>query len=117
MTGQLTFQWDSQRPVARVRRASYEALDKIKDDARAWWLVVVPVRSGRLRDSWFAEVSVSAEAVWLFFGAGNPPVPYVLFVELGTGVMPPRAPIRTTAGEVTPLVLYRLRDQLSRMAA
>ena len=117
MAGRLVFTWDQQRPMARIRRACHDAMQQIKDDAHAWWVVVVPIRSGRLRDSWFADVSVNVDAVWLTFGAGHPPVPYVLYVELGTGVMPPRAPIRQTAGEVVPLILYRLRDQLRKTAA
>lgn len=112
MPGQLDFRWAGARVREHVHEAARTTLQELSEDAHAWWLVVVPVETGRLRDSWFSSVQDDPEMVRLVFGAGNPPVEYVLYVELGTGLMWPRGMIRATAGEVVALLPSRFAANL-----
>lgn len=99
--------------MARARRVAEATLEELRDFAHVVWVVVVPVGQKRpadnephLRDTWFTRIEDRGGALWLIFGAT---ARYAIYVELGTGKMAPRAPIRTTAGEVTPLIEPVLR--------
>lgn len=114
----LKMNWDPKAWESRIRDASFNALERIGSDARSWWDLVAPIgtdprTSGGLRASWFATVSTSSNfgTIWIHFGSS---APYAIYVELGTGRMAPRAPLRTVAQEVFPLIEYYLYDELNR---
>lgn len=109
MTGKMTFQWNALAFRIRARDAAERALTRVAVDAYEWWAFIVPIgkstkthEAGTLRDSWGSGVLVSLDEVKLYIWAD---APYAIYIELGTGVMPPRAPLRNTAGEVIPFVL------------
>lgn len=116
MTGTLKFDWDATGAKERMVLAATVALGYMELDAYNWWDLIAPVgddprTSGELKASWFSDVVAGENGVWLTFGAG---VRYAIFVELGTGRMPPRAPLRTVAGEVFPFIEPYLQRALSR---
>lgn len=111
----LRFNWNSNGQFQRMSAASFDALDRASVDAKAWWDATAPVgtdprTSGDLRNMWFSDIVGSAESVTLYFGSL---APHAVFVELGTGRMAPRAPIRTVAGEITPLLGHYLFESLT----
>lgn len=110
--------WDSRALEQRVQDAAINTLDRVAAQAYSWWDLVAPVgtdprTSGDLKDGWFANISTTGGfgTVWLHFGSN---VRYAIFVELGTGRMAPRAPIRTVAAEVMPLIPYYLAEELAQ---
>ena len=112
MPGTLHFEFNKAALRARMYVAADRALERLKEDAHNWWLIVVPVITGHLRDSWAAIVIESTTGVALIFGAT---ARYAIYVELGSvTVGPPRAPIRTTAGEIVHFVIPYLREELTK---
>jgi Bacteriophage HK97-gp10, putative tail-component len=104
----------------RVQQSSVRALARLEEDALKTWRQVAPVgqdrpghKAGTLRDSWFSRVQVRGNRVSLIIGAS---VRYAIYVELGTGVMAPRAPLRRTAGQVFPLLDVYFKQELARRA-
>ncbi len=87
----------------KVQDAAARALGSAEELGHAWWDVTAPVSSdkrtrGGLRRSWFSYVNTLGNQVVLIFGANSP---HAIYVELGTSKMPPQAPLRTVAGEMT----------------
>lgn len=109
--------WNPREWEARVQGAAFNTLDRVANDAHSWWDLVAPVgddprTSGDLKGSWFSNISSTGNfgQIVLHIGAS---VRYAIYVELGTGRMAPRAPLRTVAGEVFPLIEYYLYDELN----
>jgi len=108
MTVTLDFRWNKQPFVNAVRAITTQAMQNMKQPAFDAWLSVVPIgkdrgehEAGTLRDSWDARVIPTQHGCVLYFGAT---APYAIYVELGTGRMAPRAPVRKTAELIAPLV-------------
>jgi hypothetical protein len=113
----VTFKWNRRQTVERVYGASSRTITRIGDQAHIWWVAVVPIgkntkthRAGQLRDSWFTDTVNGRSYIGILFGAS---APYAIYVELGTGKMPPQAPVRTVAGEVFPFILPFLSQELA----
>src|SRR6476646_681927 len=100
--------WNPDAWEARLQAAAFNTLDRIANDAFQWWDLVAPVSddprtSGWLKESWFTNISSTGQfgQIILHIGAS---ARYAIYVELGTGRMAPRAPLRTVAAEVVPLI-------------
>jgi hypothetical protein len=97
-----------------MHNAARAGLTVTAADAKGWFSAVVPVDLGNLKDTWFSTIT-DTQGYWvmLTFGMGGPKAPYAVYVELGTGKMTPRAPLRTTAMEVFPIIGYHIREAYS----
>jgi hypothetical protein len=112
MTGTMNFRWRGPSTMIRVRAAVGATLEEAGSTGKQVWNVVVPVETGKLKRSWFRRIEMRGLGTMvLVFGAR---IRYAIYVELGTGRMRPRAPIRTVAGELAPLILPILRRKLQR---
>ena len=121
----MQFYWNKAPMINAVRQISQETLESMKPAAQTAWESVVPVgkeriyktsdrdphKSGTLRDSWKSFVFAGRTAVTLFFGAT---ARYAVYVELGTGKMAPRAPIRKTAEILAPTLKERLATRAAQ---
>lgn len=117
MPGTYTFKWNKDPVVSRVNGAAERTMQRVGQQAAIWWFAVVPVgkntkrhRAGELRDSWFLRDVRSNGYFGIVFGAS---APYAIYVELGTSLQPPQAPVRTVAGEAFPFIEIFLAQELS----
>lgn len=110
MTGTLQFEWNHAPVQSRINAAGERVMRRLAQQAHSWWMLVVPVVTGQLRDSWFDDLQNLNGFILLTFGAR---APYAIYVEVGTTFMEPRAPVRQTAGEAFALLPFMLADELS----
>lgn len=103
--------------MTKVQDAAERALHSGEEFGHAYWDMTAPISddprtSGDLRRSWFAHVRPRYRKVVLTIGAATR---YVVYVELGVpsrGILP-RAPVRTTAGEIAAIMPYYLNQELA----
>jgi len=114
--GTLRFQWNGDAQYERVVTAAVGTAERLGVDATQWWEASAPVgddprTSGELKREWFTDIEGHETSVVLTFGSRSR---HAIFVELGTGKMTPRAPIRQVAGEIWPMIPYYFADELTR---
>lgn len=109
MAGRLNFKWNKAPVMRHVERGSRDTMVELGTVGKSFWQVIVPILSGTLRRRYFYRIEKRGERIFLVFGGATR---YAIYVELGTRLMRPRAPIRTLAGELAPLVLPTLARKL-----
>lgn len=73
--------WNGPEVVQAIEEAIVSALSELADDALTYMQSIVPVKTGALRDSCFAQITVENGRLVLSIGAT---APYAVYVELGS---------------------------------
>lgn len=106
--------WNSAPLTAFVADGIQRALNSANEFGESYWKATAPVgtdprTAGGLRDSWYGYTWRLGNSFELEFGAATR---YAIYVELGTSKMGPRAPLRTTAGEVVAILPSYFANEL-----
>lgn len=111
---QFVLNWNGAAVQAAVLVAVESALRKLSNEALQYMQSIVPVDTGRLRDSCFVEVSVFGGRIRVSIGADTR---YAIFVELGTSSHPAKPYIRPTYDYVVRILPELLKKEAASRAS
>jgi HK97 gp10 family phage protein len=105
--------WNGPQVALEILSALTDAFANLSDQALSYMQSVVPVDTGRLRDSCFVQLVVQGSRLQIVIGADTP---YAVYVELGTSVSPAQPYIRPTFDFVIQNLAGIIRNEVSRRA-
>lgn len=106
---QLT--WNGPQVMAELFEALSDAFATISDSALSYMQSIVPVDTGRLRDSCFVQIEEQLGRITVIIGADTP---YAVYVELGTSSRPAQPYIRPTFDYVMSILPAVVRNEVRR---
>lgn len=106
--------WNGPQLVEVLTQGLVDAINNVGDDALNYMKSVVPVDTGALRDSCYAQVSVDNGRLKLEIGAT---APYAIYVELGTYKMAAQPYIRPTFDYLIRLLPVVIKAEVARRAS
>ena len=107
---QLQLSWNGNKVRDAIIQSVESALSNLSDDALAYMQSIVPIDTGRLRDSCFVQLEVRAGRVRLVIGADTR---YAIFIELGTSRRAASPYIRPTYDYVVQRLPALLRKEVA----